>query len=50
MILGVLEIPLNYLLESEPGTLVIIRSFGISLGSFAVLLLQFSYIFFKFIL
>lgn len=42
MILGILEVPLNYLLDSAPDTLVIIRSFGISIGALAVLLLQFS--------
>lgn len=42
MILGILEIPLNYLLESTPDTLVIIRSFGISIGALAVLLIQFT--------
>lgn len=41
LIMGVILVPLDYLMASEPDTLVILRSLGIEIGVFAVIILQF---------
>lgn len=46
LVIGVILVPLDFLMTNEPASLLIFRSFGTEIGVFGILLLQFTNIFF----
>lgn len=40
-IMGIIEVPLNYLMDDDPSVLLIFRGLGIELGTFFIIFIQF---------